>query len=98
MAHAQIELQSSDALSNHSTMSEVKDGEHESELMKKSRRASSRSMTEKPLLCKDILLRESTWLSLDSNEESGTITDSEPVFTSDEEAWSDDDEDSSEEY
>lgn len=98
MARLQTELHSSDAFPNHSTVSEVKDGENESELIKKSRRESSKSITEKPLLCKDILLRESTWLSLDSNEESGTITDSEPVFTSDEEPWSDDDEDTSEEY
>jgi hypothetical protein len=98
MAQVQIEVQSVYALSNHSTVPKVKDGEHESQLKEKQRRESTRSISDKPLLCKDVLSSEPTWLSLDSNEACGTITDSEPVFTSDEEAWSDDDEDISEEY
>ena len=98
MAHPEVDIQSNCALLVDLTLAENKGGADETGPVKKQRRASTRSITDKPLLCKNVLFTDQECPSLDSNGELGAGTDSEPGFTSDSEAWSDEDEDTSDEY
>lgn len=53
----------------------------------------------RPLLCRNVMSRDNIWTSLDGHvAESIAVSDSEPDFTSDSDAWSDDGEDESDEY